>query len=119
MSKGFILIDSKYRRAGIGSSTDFIYDLSEPINISNRVFLKYASIPLTSYLINNYNRTFKINSTTITLDKGNYTQDSFKDHLQNKLNSSFPGIYTVIFNANTYKFTISQASNFTLDMNSI
>ena len=54
----YLIINSSQKTNG--SSTNFTYEITETVDINQHINLIYASIPITSYLINNTNNIFKI-----------------------------------------------------------
>lgn len=88
---------------------DFIKPEEDIVNISCSV--QSASIPLSFYIINEYNSQFEysfdgINTTIVNFDFGNYNANSFISQFQSKTP------FTITFNKATGIFTFSYSSDF-------
>jgi hypothetical protein len=88
---------------------DFIKPEEDIINISCAV--QSASIPLSFYIINEYNSQFEysfdgINKTIVNFDFGNYNANSFISQFQSKTP------FTVIFDKATGRFSFSYTNDF-------
>ncbi len=88
---------------------DFIKPEEDIVNISCSV--QTASIPLSFYIINEYNSQFEysfdgVNTTIINFDYGNYNANSFISQFQSKTP------FTLTFNKATGIFTFSYSSDF-------
>lgn len=94
-------------------SSNFRYDLLRPIKNLRYLKLSKAMIYNTAYLINDDNNNFYYNSTSLTLNNGNYTASELATHLQEEIAAIFAGS-TVVFNANSYKYTITLTTSSTI-----
>ncbi len=96
------------------SESQFVINLPETLNSVSRAVLVCSELPLSYYVFTaaRGNTTLKVslNGTTksITIPDGNYGTASMTSTLQTALNAAFsPASFTVTFNSQTMKFTIS------------
>ena len=73
--------------------------------------IKNAEIPVSFYLINEYNNALSINNISYTLTKGNYNINNFITSLTALLGIS----YSITYNKITLKITISSSTSFTIN----
>jgi hypothetical protein len=73
--------------------------------------IKNAEIPVSFYLINEYNNALSINNISYTLTKGNYNINNFITSLTALLGIS----YLITYNEITLKITISSSTSFTIN----
>ena len=73
--------------------------------------IKNAEIPVSFYLINEYNNALSINNISYTLTKGNYNINNFITSLTALLGIS----YSITYNKITLKITISSSTSFTMN----
>jgi len=117
----YLVIDSKN---GVGTSTNFSYQLQNPIVIKKFIQMVYCSIPNTNYLIESgYNDAFKISF----LDDPTFTVKEFtipaKNYTSAELATTITSLInfdncTISYDANTYKFSMS-ADNYNFTLNNI
>ena len=75
--------------------------------------LQNASIPVSFYIINEYNNRLALKDVggggthNIDIDFGNYSASTLIQELQTKINAGFPHTCTIAFNKNTGKFTFT------------
>ena len=77
-----------------------------------------AIIPYTVYTVNDNNKNIIINGTSFDLVPGSYTFTQLGNHLQAQINTALSG-YTVTSDTTTYKYTITQASSFTINWSTV
>lgn len=121
-----LILDSQYATIYNNgtSKSDLIFVLKDIINVPTNVnvllSLQNASIPLSFYIIGDYNNYIKITqtngtTTTKTFTKGNYTASDFVTYW-NSLGTSYTLSFSTITNkftftnSNSYEFTISSSS---------
>jgi len=116
-NRQYMLIDSKNRVSG--TSTDFYYQFSTPVKLTNFIKLVYANIPNSEYLIKTgINDTFYINyngggEASITLTAGAFNSQNLTTLLQNAILTLYPSSgFSVSFDITTFKFTFSATNNF-------
>ena len=73
--------------------------------------IKNAEIPLSFYLVNEYNNIISINNVLYTLTQGNYNVKTFIISLKSLLGVN----YTITYNSITYKITITSSTTFTIN----
>lgn len=89
-------------------SNDYVIKLNREIFNVSKISLAAAQIPLSQTLINNYNNTFSINGTTITLSNRNYsTGEDLAQELQDKLGGGVSNVDLVTYNSNTESLSFS------------
>ena len=124
-----VAVDSRGRNEGISASqTDFVYQLTQPINFHKRskdkqyfIRCENIKIPVAFYNVNsNYNVfTFTTASVTgsVTIDSGNYTIDELISELETVLNTEYntetstsASPFTITYNEITQKVSIAYAN---------
>jgi hypothetical protein len=87
---------------------DYVIKLNRDVfNVTN-ISLKAAQIPLSQTLINDYNNTFSVNSSSISLPNQNFsTGDDLAGVLQTELGGGNSNIDSVVYNSNTEALTFS------------
>lgn len=112
--KKYILIDSRYRTSG--STSNFKIFLPDQITIKSYIKINSLYMPRLSYLINQYNNTFKIifgtNTILVTLPFSNYSPSDLSNYINSQVSINN---FIVSYNSNTYKYTFSANTNFSLD----
>ena len=92
--KQILYIDTSRRQSGSHSNFSYVLDINQFYDYDSVVLLD-ASIPKSTYLINENNNTFVVTENginrTITVPPGNYNRSSFKNVVLQKLNE---GSYT-------------------------
>lgn len=101
------------------SNSDMIFLFKNPVipplNHNMTLRLKNIYIPLTMYIVNDTNNTLIIDTTTYTLDNGNYNANSIITELISKLGSNF----TITYDNITNKLTFTKSTgNFTIQSSS-
>lgn len=114
-----LIIDSKYRTS-YSSTNSNNFEILIPTKISGQILrygIKSCMIPNT---INNISGSFEITDSsginTVTLTSGNYTTDTLRSELEDKLNLLGVDTYTVTFSGNKYTIT-SSFSGFVINPN--
>jgi len=110
-----------------GSPTRFVYQLINGINECDGFYIKNIIIPFSSYvsIYPPYDTTsvnFQLVDIegvhVVTLIPGNYTAFQIATDLQNALNTaSGTTFYQVLYNANTYSYTITRTDSTDFDIN--
>ena len=100
----------------VDSSTDFTFDLSEPMNNVISIAVGGIEIPRTWYPINEQfgTNSFELNGNLVTIPEGFYDD---KQTLINAINSSMAGTATIDICSNTLKTTITSNSNSDISLN--
>lgn len=117
-----ISVDSRGRNEGLSASnTDFLYQLTQPINFHKRgenkqyfVRIENVKIPVSFYNLNEnydtFNFTLDISGPqTITLTHGNYTIDELISELETQMDAIVNG-FTITYNEITQKVSIQNAT---------
>ena len=86
------------------NSNDFVVNLSKPLYNVNLINLISARIPNPQVLINDGNKQFDFDGSTIILEKGNYTATALATELQTKL---LPTVDNVSYVSKTNSITYS------------
>lgn len=118
-----IYLNSDDATATIGDDTSFciftfksIVEVPPEVNILLSV--KDAQIPVSFTNVNSNNNTFIYtiggNTTTVTIDEGNYTANTLRDTLNTALN----GTIVLTYDSTTNKYTLACGSNFTVESHS-
>lgn len=125
-----ISVDSRGRNEGVSAShTDFVYQLTQPINFYKRsdnkqyfIRCENVKIPVSFYNINSNYNVFNFTLATsgavaITIDSGNYTIDELIAELETQMNvgyntatSTALSPFTISYNEITQKVSIASAS---------
>lgn len=122
MAEYSLLIASSERSTtNSNSSTDFTLTFpSGSIPFATSAQLKWISIPLSTYVVNTSNQNISYTESTFTVTAvipvGDYDASSLASALQTAMNNVKPAtnVYSVSYNTQTYNFTISAASTFTI-----
>lgn len=119
-----IIINSAFRQSGTDSNfLYFMSDLDRSIDWE-RVSVVNVSIPKSFYMVDDARNSFKVSHdngatfTTLTLSNGNYTRESMKLELTNKLNTIGTYIYSITYNrinsaVDNGKYTFNVTNNIT------
>ena len=117
-----IYIDTRYKTAGSKSDTDFKFQLPYPISLPDKCvcFIDDVVIPNSWYTIDSTNNKIYARRVTlasdartdkvITLTTNNYSVQSLRDELQEKLNDAFNSGFNVVYNPSELSFTINTDS---------
>ena len=92
------------------NGSEYIHRLNERYEDITSVVLESAIIPNTQYLINNYSDRFKFNSTTCTIQHGNYSPEELAVALQALICTVDPDA-KVVFSKVFHKFTFHSTSS--------
>lgn len=98
--------------------SDYVINLNRQLYNVTNLKLEAARIPTSQLHINQGNRTFSIDGTTVTLPERNFS-DGFElaSNVQDQINVPTTNVETVTFNSNTNALTFSNTlgDNFSLD----
>ena len=100
----------------VDSSTDFTFDLSEPMNNVISIAVGGIEIPRTWYTINEQfgTNSFELNGTLVTIPEGFYDD---KQTLINAINSRITGTAIIDICSNTLKTTITSSGGGNITLN--
>jgi len=120
--KTHLYIYSKNRLSGSNSSSDFSIRLLNPLDDIKKIRLLNVLIPNTVYNINSNNNTFLWEESagggqiSSTLTNGSYSAQTFATMLKTVMDadSNNSQSYTISYNIDTGKYTISSSANFSL-----
>jgi hypothetical protein len=113
------MVDSRERQNySTTNSNSYTIQFDKPFKNIVSLELLTTELPITQYVVNDYNNKLKIDSTTITITNGNYTSSELASEIETKIDTTTgDSNYSVSANDITMKFTISHSStNFTLDL---
>jgi len=91
----------------------YTYHLRQNIVGLKKITLRRALIYNSNYIINDTNNTFSYDSSTITLDNGNYKSSELVTMLSNKLSGILTG--SVTYDDKTYKLSFTTSSSITIN----
>jgi len=117
-----ISVDSRGRNEGLSvSNTDFLYQMTVPINFHKRsndkqyfIRIENVKIPVSFYNLNSNYDTFNFTlstsgAQTITLTHGNYTIDELISELETQMDAILNG-FTITYNEITQKVSIQNGT---------
>lgn len=117
-----ISVDSRGRNEGLSTSTsDFLYQLTQPINFHKRsenkqyfIRIENVKLPVSFYNVNSnynvFNFTYSGTAEIITIDPGNYTIDELISELETQMNGAVSGTpFTITYNDISQKVSIANA----------
>ena len=117
-----ISVDSRGRNETLSASnTDFLYQMTQPINFHKRsenkqyfIRIENIKVPVSFYNLNSNYDTFNFTlsssgAQSITLDHGNYTIDELISELETQMNAILSG-FTITYNEITQKVSIQNAT---------
>ena len=113
------MVDSRERKDySTTNSNSYTIQFDKPFKNIVSLELLTTELPITQYVVNDYNNQLKINSTTITITNGNYTSTELAAEIEDQIQTDMSDLnYSVSANDITMKFTIAHSStNFTLDL---
>lgn len=90
---------------------DYVVELRHPIYDVKKLSIVSARIHASQLLINDRNNTFSINTTTVTLDNGNYSGKTLSTELDTKL----PGGITSSYDKDANDITFTGSAPFTFE----
>lgn len=118
-----IHVDSRGRNEGLSKSkTDFLYELTQPINFYKRsenkqyfIRVENVKVPVSFYNISSNYNTINFTSVTdgaqtITLTPGNYTIDELIAELETQMNAVLTTVIDITYSEFTQKVSISTAT---------
>jgi hypothetical protein len=115
-SKVFLSSNAANATSNGGSPSSYTFQI-QPLIISNTdesqfvIGLESASIPLSFYVINTTNQSFRLDGITVVIARGNYTIYNLLTELNSKLLAyGFPSSTTFGYDANSNRLYISRAS---------
>lgn len=113
-----IYLNSKNASYRLNASSDMIFSLNHPIVVppgyQMRIRISDFVFPISFYLVDTNNNKLVISGTSYTLTSGNYTATTLMAHVLSILPVGFSMTYSSITN----KYTISNATSFSLDATS-
>lgn len=117
------MVDSRERQNYSSTNANsYTIQFDKPFKNIVSLELLTTELPITQYVVNDYNNKLKIDSTTITITNGNYTSTELAAEIENKIQADTSDAnYYVSVNDITMKFTIyydgvSPTNDFTLDL---
>tara|TARA_R110002072_G_scaffold118067_2_gene249248 strand:+ start:1219 stop:2028 length:810 start_codon:yes stop_codon:yes gene_type:complete len=106
----YVIINSKFRSLGSKSTSDFLYELGETIEVT-QVAIKSVSIVNAEYNIKPSNNTFIVSNgitdTTFTIPVGQYNINELITVVENLLTATYGGTNTITLTATTFKLLFS------------
>ena len=90
---------------------NFVSNTQDDDIIAVYLSIKNAEIPMSFYLVNEYNNIISINNVLYTLTQGNYNVKTFIVALKALLGVN----YTITYNSITFKITITSTTSFTIN----
>jgi hypothetical protein len=111
----YVYLNSKNRSSGTVSN----FTTKLPVVLENviSIMIRSVDIPITYYVINSTNNTFKFNGSglkTVTITAGNYSANDLATEIQTRMNATaFTGT-TVVYSDLTNKFVFTNAVAFNL-----
>ncbi len=110
METNYVIINSKFRKEGSKSTSDFTFSLGETLEITD-VAIKSVSIVNAEYNIKAGHNTLIVNNglvdTTLTIPVGQYTITELTTIIEAQLTSIYGGVNTLTLGANNKKLTFS------------
>ena len=119
MSSNLLSIDSRDRRNPNDTSSSFQVFFDDLLSEEEKIIsIESLIISKSYYAINEWNETFTINATPVTLTRGNYSASAFIAHLKVVLDATAIGTFSVTYSTITGKLSISiNAGTFTITSN--